>query len=566
MNRDPRGVHSAIVLTALAVSILGAPAPARADEKSSDVEAALAQDVILRALVDELERSAQELALPDMARPYFIEFAVQDGRAAQVSASFGALTRSATAARRPARVDVRVGSYALDDTNFLDSRGFGGGALPIEDDYTAIRQALWWAADREYKQVAETYARKKAFMEQKIIEDKPEDFSHEEPVVTFEPRIEFDAHPSELESIAVAASAVFRDFPEVQDAEVSIQAAGGNGYLVNTEGTRLRESGSVFQISVSAQVQAEDGMELTDGFTLVAEKFEELPPLDKIKTDCRELAERLIRLKNAPRLDEAYAGPVLLDAEPSALMFGAHFSRRFAGGQRPVGAASDPEDFEKKIGKRILPRSVTVVDDPTLEKIDGQAVLAHYDHDDQGVPAQRVTLVEGGRLQRQVMSRNPSRLFKQSTGHGTGFYVPTASTACLILSSDDAADSNALRTELLEAAQDEDLDYGVRVASLGGYSPLEVYKVYPDGREELVRGVEGLRLNLRAFKRIIAVGDKPYVLNYSGAQSSQTFVSPALLFEELDLAPVDRDFDKPPLLPSPLAQQAAPAAEPQSPG
>jgi len=546
----PRAVAAALSAALLAGVVCGAPARADDDDK---LAAELKQDVILRAMVDELDRSAKELKLPDLADPYFIEFAVQDGRVAQVAASFGALTSSAEVARRPARVDVRVGSYELDNTNFRDGWSFGGGSLPIENDYTAIRQALWWATDREYKQVAETYARKKAFMEQKVIEDKPADFSHEEPVVSFEEPLAFDAHRAELEKIAIAASAVFREFPEVQEGDVQIQAGGGNGYLVNTEGTRLREHGSLFQLTASARVQADDGMELSDSISAAAEKFADFPSVDDIQSRCRELAQRLIRLKNAPRLEEAYAGPVLFDAQPAALMFGAHFSRRFAGGQRPVGARSDPEDFEKKIGKRILPRSVTVVDDATQEKIDGKMVLAHYDHDDQGVPSRKVTLVEGGRLQRLVMSRNPSRIADHSTGHGNGFFRPTASAACLILTSDDAADSNALRSELLEGAQDEDLNYGIRVASLSSFAPLEVYKVFPDGHEELVRGAEGLRLNLRAFKRIVAVGDKPFVLNVSGVQSSQTFAVPALLFEELDVAPVDRDFDKPPLLPSPLA-------------
>jgi len=513
------------------------------------------RDVILRALVDELERSARDLSLPDLANPYFIEYAAQDGRSAYASAEFGALTGSTEATRRPLRVEVRVGSYELDNTNFREGWSFGGGSLPIENDYTAIRQAVWWATDREYKQVAENFARKKALMEQKIIEDKPNDFSREQPVTAFtEPR-NFRVALADLEKIVIATSGVFRDFPDVQKSTVTLQCAGGNSYLVNTEGTRIRDEGSLFDFTAMASVQSADGMELTDSFNIVAKNLADLPSVDELQSRSRELAERLVRLKNAPRLTEAYAGPVLVEAAPAALLFGMQFSRSFAGGQRPVGSPSDPEDFEKKIGKRILPRSVSVVDDPTLEQFNGRYVVGNYDYDDQGVPARPITLVEGGRLQHQVMSRNPSRLYKQSTGHGNGFFRPMAATACLVVKSDDAADADTLRRELLETAQDEDLEYAIRVASGGPTGPLEVYKVFPDGREELVRGVEGMTLNLRAFKRIIAVGDTPHVLNVTSRQIGQSFIVPALLFEELDLAPVDRDFDKPPLLPSPLAQK-----------
>jgi predicted Zn-dependent protease len=540
----------AVLLTFIAIA---APLRTLADEGTLDTE--LARDVILRALVDELERSAKELHLSDLAKPYFIEYAAQDGCSAFASAEFGALTGSAKVTRRPLRVDVRVGSYELDNTNHREGWSFGGGALPIENDYTAIRQAIWWATDREYKQVAENYARKKAFMEQKIIEDKPNDFSREEPVRDFEEPLDFQVSLADLENIVVAVSAVFRDFPDIQESSVRIQAGGGTGYLVNTEGTRLREQGSHFELTATASVQADDGMELSDALTVVAETFAELPPLEELQGRSRQLADRLIKLKNAPRLDEAYSGPALVAAEPAAALFGLQFSQNFAGGQRPVGTRTDPDDFERRIGKRILPRSVTVLDDPTQKRISGTYVLGSYRHDDQGVPAQPVTLVESGRLQRLVMSRNPSRKFQKSTGHGNGFFRPMASTACLILSSDDPADAATLRSELFEAAQDEDLDYAIRIASYGSAGPLEAYKVYPDGREELLRGVEGARVNLRAFKRIIAVGDTPHVLNVSSRLIGQTFVVPALLFEELDIAPADRDFDKPPLLPSPLAQK-----------
>jgi len=553
-----RKAIATLICGTVALGLTGAlraeqPAPAEASVVARELE----QDVIFRALVEELQRSTAELRLVGLAKPYFIEYAAQDVRTAFATAAFGALTGSGQRAMRPLRVDIRVGSYELDNTNFRDGFSFGGGALPIEDDAIAIRQALWWATDRAYKQVAENYARKLAFMEQKIIEDKPDDFSREDPVVAFEAREAIALPLADWEKLAVAASAVFREFPDIQDCGVHIEGGAGSAYLVNSEGTRLRESGSSFELEVRAMVQADDGMELGDGFNVVVEDLAELPGQTELAARCRELAQRLIRLKSAPRLEEAYTGPVLFDAEPATAIFALQFARQLAGGQRPVGAQSDPDDFEKKIGKRILPRSVTVVDDPTRKRLGDKVVAANYRFDQQGVPARPVTLVEGGKLQRLVMSRNPSRLFNQSTGHAGGFYRPTAMTACLIVSSDDAVGSDELRAELLEAAADEGLEFGLRIASYGLGGPLEIYKVFPDGREELVRGADNVAINLRAFKRILAVGDAPFVRNISGRETTQTVAVPALVFEELDVVPVDRDFDKPPLLPSPLARKNA---------
>jgi hypothetical protein len=169
------------------------------------------------------------------------------------------------------------------------------------------------------------------------------------------------------------------------------------------------------------------------------------------------------------------------------------------------------------------------------------------------------------------MSRNPSRKFDKSTGHGRGAQRPRSGFGCLIVTAADGVDAATMTEELLDAAADEGLEYGVRVAALGrvggsrggygsyyggGGSPLVVYKVYPDGREQLVRGVEIARIDLKAFKRMLALGDTPYVRNQVAWSGASTVAAPAMLFEELDVAKIDRDFDKPPILPSPLARPA----------
>lgn len=575
-----------IAASIVTVLLLAAPASA---EKA--VQREMNNDVVLRALVDELERGNTGLKLQDLERPYFIEYALADTGSARVTAELGAVTSSNTSRSRRLRADVRVGSYELDNTNFGGGYGgfdFGGAfggmfwwsAIPIEDDYNAIRQAIWWDTDRQYKSVLESLAQKKAFMETKVIEDKPEDFSRELPTVYFEDRIDPSLGTDRLERLAVALSKVFRDHPQVKQSSATLRATQGNNYLVNTEGSRLRTAETIYSLTVSATVQADDGMELSDTLSVYTRRLEELPSLDELAGRCRDMAEQLVAVKNAPLLDN-YIGPVLFDAEAAASVFSQQMLRRFAGGQRPVGSRRSPDDFANMLNRRILPRFMNVVDDPTQEAIAGTPVTGHYNYDDQGVPARRVSLIEGGRLKALLMSRNPSKEFKKSTGHGRGSRQPRATAGCLIVTADPPADAATLRQELIEACQDEGLEYGIRIASLGGTgagagvpaylrryealfgfsdmgsqrgtTPLVMYKVYPDGREELVRGAEIARFDLKAFKRMLAAGDTPYVLN-SGGAATHTVVAPAMLFEELDLAKMDRDFDKPPILPTPLAR------------
>ncbi len=543
---------------------------------SDDLAAEMKKDVVLRAMVDELGRSGSKLELEDLERPYFIEYALNDSYSASVSADLGAVASENERHGRQLRVDVRVGSYELDNTNFADRFGgfgrFGGFApIPVENDYTAIRQAIWWMTDRDYKDVVESFERKKAFMETVVIEDKPNDFLQVEPTVYFEDHVSEGPDVSKLRSLAVTLSGVFRKHGGIKNSNVSVSMVTGNKYLVNSEGTRMRQSGARVTVSVTASVQAEDGMELSDSITIHRRSLADLPKLAELRGKCDELAARMVKLSKAPLLD-SYTGPVLFEPSAAASIFYGNFARRFSGGQRPVGSRSDPNDFENKIGKRILPKYLNVVDDPTAATMHDQQLMGHYDYDDQGVKASRVELVKGGRLKSLLISRNPSKTFKKSTGHGRGSFGPRASVGCLVVSADETMSEEELREELWEAASDEGLEFALRIASLGSAQesgggmfgrfrgrgatvPLEMYKVYEDGREELVRGAEIARIDLKAFKRMLGVGDKPHVMNRS-TSGGTTVVAPAMLFEELDLAKIDRDFDRPPILNNPVARSA----------
>ncbi len=536
-----------------------APPTPSTEAVEARVTAELEQDVLLRALVDELNRNREKLRLEGMEDPYHLQYRLDDSADAYAVASLGALVGSNASRSRSLTTQVRVGSYKLDNTNYRGGGYYRAGreaAVPLENDYAVVRQAIWWATDRNYKDVLEVFAQKQAFMKTKVIEDKPDDFSEAPAAVYFEPPAEPLAEVSLLEKLVCDVSAVFRDYPDVQSSQAWIQAESATQYLVNSEGTRIRTAGRVYTCNVYAVAQAEDGMPLADVLTVRARRLEDLPPAQELIRRSRQMTDRLLAIRRAPKLD-SYTGPVLFEAEAAAELFSDRFAGDFAGGQRPVGSRTPPDDFSRKLNRRVLPRFMNVVDDPTVETLYGEPVLGHYTYDDEGVKARPVSLVEDGRLKALLMSRNPSREFAESNGHGRG---GGAAVGCLIVTADDPADPDSLRNELIEAAEDEGLEFAIRIEATGAAglrAPLVVHKVYPDGREELVRGVEIGEFDLKAFKRMLAAGGQPYVLN-TGGSSGRTIVVPALLFEELDLAKIDRDFDTPPILPNPLARVNAP--------
>jgi hypothetical protein len=97
-------------------------------------------------------------------------------------------------------------------------------------------------------------------------------------------------------------------------------------------------------------------------------------------------------------------------------------------------------------------------------------------------------------------------------------------------------------------------------------APLLAYRLYSDGREELVRGLRFRNFGARSFRDILAAGTAPALFQYvdngvpmalSGAGSyvvGCASVAPAVLFEEVDLEPASDETARPPLVPPPATK------------
>jgi len=130
--------------------------------------AAGSDDVILQAMRAELNR-ARSLKFANLESPYYVEANVDDITGFTASATLGGLLSSNRSHSRTPRVQVRVGDYKFDNTNYVGS-GFNYGSnydvdrLPLEDNYDLLRRYLWLAIDRAYKSAVEAIARKRSLM------------------------------------------------------------------------------------------------------------------------------------------------------------------------------------------------------------------------------------------------------------------------------------------------------------------------------------------------------------------------------------------------------------------
>jgi predicted Zn-dependent protease len=277
----------------------------------------------------------------------------------------------------------------------------------------------------------------------------------------------------------------------------------------------------------------------------------------------------------AAPINDPSVGPALLTGRAAAVFFHEVFGHRDEGHRQKD--VTEGQTFSNKVGEQILPSFLTIVDDTTKRRLESQELLGFYQFDDEGVPAQRVTLVDHGVLKNFEMSRSPLADFPHSNGHGRRQLgaTPVSRQGNLIVESNKMVSNAELRTKLIELIKAQNKSYGLLIDDIaGGFTftgrgqpqafqvlPLVVYKVFVDGRpDELVRGVDIVGTPLAALTKIVATGDTTEVFNgYCGAESGSVPVSaasPAILTSELEVQKKESSTDRPPILPAPAHDTA----------
>ncbi len=536
-------------------------------------------DPVMGAMTKELGRSFQNLKKTPVP-PYFLAYQITDNRAIQVVGSFGALTFSNDSRTRVLDIDLRVGDYALDNTHPLrgDARfrggdGLGGMRMPLDDDSDALRTALWYETDRKYKSAVEDLEQVKANVATKVdAEDKSGDFSPEPEQKYVEDIAPYSFDRAAWEGKIRRITAPFRNVPGISEATAEVSGEIETRRYVNSEGSVERLSAPLYRLVISATMKADDGMELPLHETYMSFRPDGLPDEISILEDVRKMIETLVALNKAP-LAEPYTGPAILSGRSSAVFFHEIFGHRIEG-QRQKNE-DEAQTFKKKVNQAVLPDFLSVYSDPTLQKIHGTELLGYYAFDDEGVKGRRVTVVENGVLKNFLMSRTPIDGFPKSNGHGRrqqGFAV-VARQSNLLVESKKTVSRDELKKLLIEQIKAANKPYGLIFDDIeGGFTfttrgtpnafnvmPTVVYRVYPDGREELVRGVDLIGTPLIAFSKITAADDDVGVFNgICGAESGWvpvSAISPGLLVSQIEVQRKEKSQEKAPVLPSPPADK-----------
>lgn len=578
-------------------------------------------DHTLQAMRDEMARSKArlELQIPNAdqpVKPYYIEYRLLDLDVREIVAEFGALLSSTHTRNRFMNVSARVGNNKLDSSNFVSDdafRGFIGptGSVGIDRDYNSLRQDLWIATDQAFKEAVDTYSRKKGYLSSLARQSDIDDFSKAEPVQLIEPLETPDWTNRNWEQETRDTSGVMRAFSQIHESRVTYYLVYGTEYLLTSEGTEIRQNRRFAAIEAGLSAVADDGVPVNHYYATYAVRPGDLPNVDSVRKNLNVTCTELMALRSAPPAQD-YTGPVLFEARAAAPLLAQVLSPAINGARPPISFSPVLEqmltglggksDWVGRLGARVLPASVTLVDDPTDKEFKGTSLIGGYGVDEEGVRGQKVTLVENGTLKNELMSRRPGPDFEQSNGHGRAAFLndgkPTMSN--LILSSTETLSPADLKKKFLDECRAEKKsereqyclvvremdnpalsllhqdDFSELLASFGGGAgtgdrlPLVVYRIYPDsGREELIRGARIIGLNTRALRNIAGIGSDNFVYNYMQSQANgfagtalsafgsaqvglpASVVAPSLLFEEVEVRGERGEAKRLPLLPPP---------------
>jgi TldD protein len=574
-------------------------------------------DHTLQAMRDEMARAKTrlELKIPNIdqpVRPYYVEYRLLDLEVREVVAEFGTILSSTQTRNRFMDVEARVGSYKLDSSNFVSDDGFRGfigptGSVGIDRDYDSLRQDLWIATDQAFKEAVETYSRKQAYLSSLARQSDIDDLGKAEAVQLIEPLQTPDWTRRNWDQEARETSAAMRAFSEIHESRVTYYIVYATEYLLTSEGTEIRQNRHFAAIEAGMRTFADDGVPLNHFYATYATRPADLPSVETVRKGLNVAGTELMAMRAAPPAQD-YTGPVLFEARAAAPLLAQVLGPAVNGARPPIsfspvmeqmlGNLGGKSDWLGRLGARVLPAGVSVVDDPGAKDFHGAPLIGGYAVDNEGVRAQKVALVESGNLKSELMSRRPGPDSNQSNGHGRAAFLndakPTMSN--LFFSSAETVSSAELKKKFLDICRAEKLtsclvvremdnpaisllhqeDFSELLASYGGGAgtgdrlPLVVYRVYPEnGREEMIRGSRIIGLNSRALRNLAGIANDSFVFNYMQSQNNgfagtalgafgsaqlglpASVVAPSLLFEELEVRGARGEAKRLPLLPPP---------------
>lgn len=535
----------------------------------------LPDNFYFNAMKDELARTLKSLHRPGIPRPFYGAYKVEHLQEVSAVASLGALYPAIES-------DGQVNVFAVLDigTREHDSLGYANESYHYEHAYTprrawsvaknyhGLRQALWEVTDDAYVFAAETYQQKQAYKRQKNMPQHGPDFvpgkqgSYVEEIPAFKT---YDL-PA-LQALAAQLSAKGTAHAYLEEFEVEISPVQKDTYYLNSLGGFYQRSRAAVYVGWKARLRNEDGYKksLTRRLWL-ADLNEQTQATLAQKTD--EFLQDLDAVYYAKKAG-TYVGPVLLTPAAAGGFIKTVLVRNLQNVSpllsRKVETDPAAGKLRDKLNLRVMSNVVDVTDQPFEKEFNGMPLGGFMPVDDEGVRAQTLQLVSGGKLYALPRSGRPVAKGDTSNGHArmTDRSLPREMLTNVFVTAKNPVPAADLEKQLLEKCRALELEYCYILPVFPSMNKnqtdvVSAQKIYSaDGRKETVYGLKLSDVTPRSLRDIVAAGNDAEItyiqpLVYGGDfVPEQSVVTPSLLLEELELVPDDKKADKPPFVKRP---------------
>jgi hypothetical protein len=509
------------------------------------------EQVIFKAMSDELRRNTDSLQLQERETPFFIQYAVQRGRIFQVQATLGALTGVNDFQLGNMSVQTLVGTYQMSNINHTTAdyrTGSAADSSPIDDNYREIRRRLWLLTDQAYKRAIEAYSNKMAAIKRQNLPAEVlelPDFTHLQPTTSLQSAPVMNFEQEYWKKMALDCSAVLKKYPVIYGSNVGIEVYSGNVYSLNSEGTQLRHPVRLIAVVVNAYTKSADGEELSDKLSWYGHSKDELPSAKEITDAVNAMASNLLALSAAPLMEESYTGPVMLEGEVLASAMTAGLLSQQTGliaYRTPINSGGIQKSMEDRLNLKILSADISIKSVPQMENYNGQRLIGSYRMDAEGIAPSELLLVENGMLRTLLCDRVPKKKIKTPTGNRTYTYQPmsissSVTPGVLLIETSQGQSPAELKEKLINAAKEEGLNYAYIMRCQPNGRNAVLYKVQTtDGSESPVRAGALSATGLNRLKRALGTSNQVEVANMMVGNAPLSVIYPqAMVIEEVEI-------------------------------
>lgn len=497
----------------------------------------LADNFYIRVMQQELNRNIRKLSLPDLQKPFFIQYKIRNSRAESIAAERGEI-RSYTLdpdSRKSLSVKLRVGDYhrnfdhMMYDGSFID--------LPQEEDADECRRIMWIETDRIYKNVAQQFNSLQTNLKRVQVDEKElamDDIGKITPVNKDYGALKIITYDKNAwQEVLKKLSLLYTKDSHIVNSGVVLNTETYEDYSVTSEGTTIRIPVQYVTFSTWAAYIDENGTLQYDNYFKTVKEISELPPYSQLEIEIKHVVDHVKSKATAADMDEAYAGPILIEGDAVTDMVETLFASTLKTKRKSFfGYGGGESDYEEKLGQRLTAKELTLTALPTLARFNNQSLTGFFPIDDEGVtPPDSLVLIQNGLLQSLMSTRTPTKKYPVSNGFMRSFMGRNASPGVLKLTSSATIAQDSMKAKLIQAAKEE----GLQVAYIirDNFNDPAVYKIdIKTGNEQLMKKCRLGATSIKSLRRFIFSSQELQVDN----GPSITIIAPkSMLINEMEI-------------------------------